>query len=60
MGLLRDILDELYDIYLMYCEDCKKEFKTKRGSLIGEDHNVIYTSCVYCGFNNTHRVFKRG
>lgn len=56
MSLIRNILGELFDTWLMYCEDCKKEFKAKRGSLIGSDRQTVYTNCTCCGGNNTRKI----
>jgi len=59
MGLLNDILGELFDTSLMYCKDCERKFKAKRGSLLGDDHLVVYSNCVYCKGTNTFQIKSR-
>jgi len=54
--LIADFLGELFDTWLMYCDNCKKRYKAKRGSLLGDDHNTVYINCIYCGSNNTRKI----
>ena len=56
MGWLNDILGELFDTWLMFCKDCNKKFKAKRGSLIGSDRQTVYTKCIFCGGENTSKI----
>lgn len=46
-------LDGTFDKYKMYCNDCKREFTAKNGSLLGSDSNTYYINCTHCNGTNT-------
>ena len=52
MSWFTELLDELYDVKKMFCEDCRKKFKTKKRGLIGDDWNTRESHCIYCGSEN--------